>query len=153
MMAVNGKAITQLALARQGAITDAMKRVAEREGLDPEVIRAEVARGRLIIPANIHHLAGSLDPPQQLAGTDFLLFLLHDLLKNTGARRRDLHRHFVGLDFDERLVLRHVLAHCLQPAQDLRSRSLGLLGGRPDLDHTLRGCHAFTRLRSVGWCV
>jgi phosphomethylpyrimidine synthase len=39
-----------------------MKRVAEREGLDPELIRAEIARGRLIIPANIHHLAVSLDP-------------------------------------------------------------------------------------------
>ena len=54
--------MTQLAFARQGIITDAMKRVAEREGLDPELIRTEVARGRLIIPANIHHLATSLDP-------------------------------------------------------------------------------------------
>jgi len=58
----NGQKITQLAWARAGIITDAMKRVAEREGLDPELIRAEVAKGRLIIPANIHHLATSLDP-------------------------------------------------------------------------------------------
>ncbi len=61
-MTEHGQAITQLACARRGVITDAMKRVAAREGLDPELIRAEVARGRLIIPANIHHLASSLDP-------------------------------------------------------------------------------------------
>ena len=54
--------VTQLALARQGVVTDAMTRVAEREGLDPELIRSEVARGRLILPANVHHLATSLDP-------------------------------------------------------------------------------------------
>ncbi len=54
--------VTQLEWARQGVVTDAMRRVAEREALDPELIRAEVARGRLIIPANIHHLADSLDP-------------------------------------------------------------------------------------------
>ena len=58
----NGHAHTQLAAARAGRITDAMKRVAEREGLEPELIRQEVARGRLIIPANTHHLATSLDP-------------------------------------------------------------------------------------------
>ena len=51
---------TQLASARQGLVTEAMKRVAEREGLEPELIRREVARGRLIIPANMHHTA--LDP-------------------------------------------------------------------------------------------
>ena len=56
------QAVTQLAFARQGIVTDAMKRVAQREGLDPELIRSEIARGRLIIPANIHHLAGCLDP-------------------------------------------------------------------------------------------
>ena len=44
--------------ARRGEITDAMRFVAEREGLDPELVRDEVARGRLVIPANIDHLAG-----------------------------------------------------------------------------------------------
>ena len=39
-----------------------MQHVAEREQLSPEVVRDEVARGRLIIPANVHHLAGSLEP-------------------------------------------------------------------------------------------
>ena len=61
-MTQDGRAITQLALARQGVVTEAMRRVAEREGLDSDLIRAEVARGRLIIPANLHHLATSLDP-------------------------------------------------------------------------------------------
>ena len=61
-MSSNGAPVTQRELARQGAVTDAMARVAEREGLETEVIRAEVARGRMIIPANIHHLSTSLDP-------------------------------------------------------------------------------------------
>src|SRR5581483_10847311 len=32
-----------------------MRHVAGRESLDPEHIRSEVACGRMIIPANIHH--------------------------------------------------------------------------------------------------
>jgi len=39
-----------------------MQRVAERESLPPETIRDEVAIGRLIIPANVNHLAQKLDP-------------------------------------------------------------------------------------------
>jgi phosphomethylpyrimidine synthase len=54
--------VTQMSFARAGEITDAMRFVAEREGLTPELIRDEVARGRLVIPANIHHLAGALEP-------------------------------------------------------------------------------------------
>src|SRR5438093_12377500 len=53
---------TQMYHARQGTITPEMRRVAEREGLPPETIRDEVAIGRLIIPANVHHLAQRLDP-------------------------------------------------------------------------------------------
>jgi phosphomethylpyrimidine synthase len=41
--------------ARQGAITEEMEYVARRENLPPELIRSEVARGRMIIPANINH--------------------------------------------------------------------------------------------------
>ncbi len=51
---------TQMHLARQGVVSPEMERVAEREQLAPEVIRDEVARGRMIIPANVHH--GALDP-------------------------------------------------------------------------------------------
>src|ERR671919_2678861 len=53
---------TQLYFARRGEITDAMRFVAEREELKPELIRQEIASGRLIIPANVHHLAGRLEP-------------------------------------------------------------------------------------------
>ena len=51
---------TQMHLARRGTATPEMERVAEREHLPAELIRAEVARGRMIIPANVHHAA--LDP-------------------------------------------------------------------------------------------
>src|ERR671933_2783262 len=56
------EARTQMRYARNGEITDAMRFVAEREALSPELVRDEVARGRLIIPANVRHLAGSLEP-------------------------------------------------------------------------------------------
>lgn len=55
--------ITQLEHARLGHVTPQMHRVAEREPhLTPELVRDEVAAGRLIIPANIHHLQYKLDP-------------------------------------------------------------------------------------------
>ena len=56
------EARTQMAAARRGEITPAMEFVARRERIEPELVRSEVARGRLIIPANIHHLAGRLEP-------------------------------------------------------------------------------------------
>ncbi|MRJ02446.1 MAG: phosphomethylpyrimidine synthase ThiC [Epsilonproteobacteria bacterium] len=46
---------TQMHYAKKGMITEEMRYVAEVEGLDPELIRREVARGRMIIPANINH--------------------------------------------------------------------------------------------------
>ena len=52
---------TQMSAARRGEITPAMATVAKRERLDPELVRAQVARGRLVIPANIYHLAGALE--------------------------------------------------------------------------------------------
>ena len=52
--------ITQIDAARQGIITDAMKRVAEKERKAPEEIRACVAAGTIAIPANINHK--NLDP-------------------------------------------------------------------------------------------
>jgi phosphomethylpyrimidine synthase len=48
--------------ARQGTITDAMRFVAQREDLDAELIRDEVARGRMVIPANKVHLSKRLEP-------------------------------------------------------------------------------------------
>ena len=54
--------MTQLEAARKGMITDEMKFVATRENLEPELIREEVARGRMVIPANIVHLQKRLEP-------------------------------------------------------------------------------------------
>ncbi|HEV7806455.1 MAG TPA: phosphomethylpyrimidine synthase ThiC [Solirubrobacteraceae bacterium] len=51
---------TQMHLARRDVVSPEMRRVAEREQLAPELVRDEVARGRMIIPANVHHEA--LDP-------------------------------------------------------------------------------------------
>src|SRR6185312_8348868 len=54
---------TQLEEARIGRISPEMKRVALREPhLTPEQIRAEVAAGRMIIPANKVHLKYKLEP-------------------------------------------------------------------------------------------
>ena len=53
---------TQMAAARRGEVTPAMQYVAEREHLDVALVRSEVASGRLIIPANVRHLAGALEP-------------------------------------------------------------------------------------------
>ncbi len=50
---------TQLEAARANVVTPEMQRVAARECVTPELIRSEVARGRLVIPANRRHLAGS----------------------------------------------------------------------------------------------
>jgi len=55
--AMNGgvRNFSQMHYARQGAITEEMQYVALREKLSPEIVRDEVARGRAIIPSNIHH--------------------------------------------------------------------------------------------------
>ena len=49
------ESLTQMTYARRGDITPEMEFVAIREGLEPEFVRDEVARGRAIIPANINH--------------------------------------------------------------------------------------------------
>lgn len=54
--------MTQIELARQGTVTPQMHFVANREELDPELVRSEVARGRMVIPANIEHLRMKLEP-------------------------------------------------------------------------------------------
>ncbi|HKZ15624.1 MAG TPA: phosphomethylpyrimidine synthase ThiC [Solirubrobacterales bacterium] len=51
---------TQVHLARAGVVSPEMERVAAREDLAAETIRDEVARGRMVIPANVHH--HRLDP-------------------------------------------------------------------------------------------
>ncbi|WP_054812345.1 phosphomethylpyrimidine synthase ThiC [Nocardia arizonensis] len=51
---VDGPA-TQLTWARAGVVTPEMRFVAAREGVDAELVRAEVAAGRAVIPANRKH--------------------------------------------------------------------------------------------------
>ena len=47
--------MSQMHFARKGLLTEEMLFVAEREKVAPELIRDEVAAGRMIIPANINH--------------------------------------------------------------------------------------------------
>jgi phosphomethylpyrimidine synthase len=51
---------TQMHYARKGVVTEEMHYVARRENLTPELIRDEIARGRMIIPANVRHV--NLEP-------------------------------------------------------------------------------------------
>ncbi|MDQ3169038.1 MAG: phosphomethylpyrimidine synthase ThiC [Acidobacteriota bacterium] len=55
LRAKGGARPTQLHYARKGDITPEMHFIAIREGLQPEFVRDEIARGRAIIPANINH--------------------------------------------------------------------------------------------------
>ena len=50
-----GRTATQMHYARKGIVTPEMEYIAIREGVSPELVRDEVARGRAIIPANINH--------------------------------------------------------------------------------------------------
>ena len=62
-----GENVTQMHYARRGEVTEEMRFVAEHERVSPEFVRAEVARGRAIIPANIRHTR--LEP--MAIGTNF----------------------------------------------------------------------------------
>ncbi|MGH8103626.1 MAG: phosphomethylpyrimidine synthase ThiC, partial [bacterium] len=63
----NGRIVTQIHYAKKGIITEPMKFCAEREGVSPEFVRDEVAKGWAVIPANIHHTR--LEPT--VIGMDF----------------------------------------------------------------------------------
>jgi len=67
--AARGQAVTQLRYARMGEVTPEMEFIALREGLPPDFVRDEVARGRAIVPANINHL--ELEP--MIIGRNFLV--------------------------------------------------------------------------------
>ncbi|KAG7336598.1 thiamine biosynthesis protein ThiC [Nitzschia inconspicua] len=58
---------TQMHFAKKGMITEEMLFVAEREGVEPEFVRSEIARGRAIICSNKKHL--ELEP--QIIGRMF----------------------------------------------------------------------------------
>jgi len=50
-----GHRVSQLHYARRGELTPEMEFVALREGIAPERVRDEIARGRAILPANVNH--------------------------------------------------------------------------------------------------
>mgnify|MGYP000103168930 FL=1 len=58
---------TQLQRARNGEVTPAIRRVADRENRDPEFVRQQVADGQAVIPHN--HAHESLDP--MIIGREF----------------------------------------------------------------------------------
>ena len=64
-----GANVTQLHYARRGEITPEMEFVAIREGVEPEFVRAEIARGRAVLTANVNH--PELEP--QIIGRNFLV--------------------------------------------------------------------------------
>jgi phosphomethylpyrimidine synthase len=47
--------MTQLEIARQGHVSPQMEAVAQAEGLDAETIRQGIAKGIIVIPANVNH--------------------------------------------------------------------------------------------------
>jgi phosphomethylpyrimidine synthase len=50
-----GRTVTQLHYAASGMITPEMEFAAIREGMEPEIVRDEIANGRAILPANVNH--------------------------------------------------------------------------------------------------
>ena len=55
LRAKSGRRVTQMHYARRGEVTPEMEFVALREGVAPEMVRDEIARGRAILPANVNH--------------------------------------------------------------------------------------------------
>ncbi len=55
LRAVPGKNVTQMHYARNNQVTPEMEFAAIREGVDPEVVREEIAAGRAILPCNVNH--------------------------------------------------------------------------------------------------
>ena len=60
---------SQMHYARRGVVTEEMAYVAAREGVDPEFVRSEIARGRAVLPANVNH--PEIEP--MIIGTNFLV--------------------------------------------------------------------------------
>ncbi len=64
-----GANVSQMHYARRGEITPEMEFVALREGVEPEFVRSEIARGRAVLPLNVNH--PELEP--SLIGRNFLV--------------------------------------------------------------------------------
>ena len=68
LRAAAGRNVTQLHYARRGEVTPEVEFIALREGMEPQFVRDEVARGRAIIPANVNHP----ESEPMIIGTRFL---------------------------------------------------------------------------------
>jgi phosphomethylpyrimidine synthase len=64
-----GANVTQMHYARRGEITPEMEFVALREGVEPEFVRGEIARGRAILPSNVNHA----ESEPMIIGRNFLV--------------------------------------------------------------------------------
>src|ERR1700761_7384344 len=47
--------MSQMHFARKGLVTEEMAFVAHKEKISPELVRSEIAKGTMILPANINH--------------------------------------------------------------------------------------------------
>jgi phosphomethylpyrimidine synthase len=116
--ALPGRNVSQMHYARQGHVTEEMAFVAEREGLPVEFIREELAAGRLVIPANIHHL--ELEPAAVgKAVNSGLLQLERQLFFSTRSHFDDF------AQFDQRMIQVTHSDHRLspEPYSEVRRRS------------------------------
>ena len=89
--------VPQMRAARSGTVTEEVARAAERERIDPEDLRRQVAEGRAIVPANVRH--GSLDPAAVGAA---LACKINANIGNSSARS-DLPAELAKLDLCVRL--------------------------------------------------
>jgi len=64
--------MTQLEIARRGNISPQMEKVAGIEGLDAELVRERIAKGTIVIPANIRHFNYSLALILQAPSSNYL---------------------------------------------------------------------------------
>jgi len=116
---------TQLEAARDGVVTDPMRRVAEAEGLEPERLRTLIAEGKVVLPYNPIHR------PELARGIGKGLRVKVNVNIGTSANRCDLAQerrkleaaHRYGADAvmdlstggDLREIRREILAGCRLP--------------------------------------
>jgi len=89
--------VPQVRAAKQGTVTEEVARAAERERVDPGVLRDLVASGRAIVPASTRH--GALDP--SAIGTDLSCKINANI--GNSAARSDLDAELRKLDACVRL--------------------------------------------------
>lgn len=94
---------TQMHAAKQGIITEAMKIVAQKEHMDPEVIRERVAKGTIAIPANRNHL--SLNPEGVGEGLRTKMNVNLGISKDCNDPQMELEKVRVALDMGVEAIM------------------------------------------------